>query len=107
MMLQALLQHCRHMDSRQLPTIVYLAAAAAAAGGGFLLMLQLWMAVTATANSEQLAVASLIAYDVYRWARGLAGNGRSLAGSASALQETLAVLQVTCAGLQETSSALQ
>uniref|UniRef100_A0A383W3Q7 Urea active transporter n=1 Tax=Tetradesmus obliquus TaxID=3088 RepID=A0A383W3Q7_TETOB len=36
------------------------------AGGGFLLMLQLWMAVTATANSEQLAVASLIAYDVYR-----------------------------------------
>jgi Na+/proline symporter len=37
------------------------------AGGGFLLMLQLWMAVTATANSEQLAVASLIAYDVYRW----------------------------------------
>jgi Na+/proline symporter len=29
-------------------------------------MLQLWMAVTATANSEQLAVASLIAYDVYR-----------------------------------------
>jgi Na+/proline symporter len=36
-------------------------------GGGFLLMLQLWMAVTATANSEQLAVASLIAYDVYRW----------------------------------------
>jgi len=36
------------------------------AGGGFLLMLQLWMAVTATANSEQLAVASLISYDVYR-----------------------------------------
>jgi uncharacterized sodium:solute symporter family permease YidK len=36
------------------------------AGGGFLLMLQLWMAVTATANSEQLAVASLITYDVYR-----------------------------------------
>ena len=36
------------------------------AGGGFLLMLQLWMAVTATANAEQIAVASLIAYDVYR-----------------------------------------
>jgi Na+/proline symporter len=36
------------------------------AGGGFLLILQLWMAVTATANSEQLAVASLFAYDVYR-----------------------------------------
>lgn len=29
-------------------------------------MLQLWMAVTATANSEQLAVASLVVYDVYR-----------------------------------------
>lgn len=29
-------------------------------------MLQLWMAVTATANSEQLAVAALITYDVYR-----------------------------------------
>jgi urea-proton symporter len=35
-------------------------------GGAFLVALQLFMAVTSTANSEQLAVASLIAYDVYK-----------------------------------------
>jgi Na+/proline symporter len=35
-------------------------------GGAFLIALQLFMAVTSTANSEQLAVASLIAYDVYK-----------------------------------------
>jgi hypothetical protein len=35
-------------------------------GGAFLIALQLFMAVTSTANSEQLAVSSLIAYDVYK-----------------------------------------
>eukprot|EP00775_Hariotina_reticulata_P003269 gene3269-3546_t len=36
------------------------------AGGGFLLVFQLWMAVTASGSAEQIAVSSLIAYDVYR-----------------------------------------
>jgi Na+/proline symporter len=36
------------------------------AGGGFLLVLQLWMAVTASGSAEQIAVSSLISYDVYR-----------------------------------------
>jgi Na+/proline symporter len=35
-------------------------------GGAFLVALQLFMAVTSTANSEQLAVSSLFAYDVYK-----------------------------------------
>lgn len=35
-------------------------------GGGFLLVFQLWMAVTASGSAEQIAVSSLIAYDVYR-----------------------------------------
>ncbi|KAF5830783.1 hypothetical protein DUNSADRAFT_14066, partial [Dunaliella salina] len=35
-------------------------------GGAFLLMLQLFLAVTSTGNSEQMAVASLFSYDVYR-----------------------------------------
>ncbi|EKX42116.1 hypothetical protein GUITHDRAFT_74268, partial [Guillardia theta CCMP2712] len=35
-------------------------------GGAFLIVLQLFLAVTSTANSEQLAVASLFAYDVYK-----------------------------------------
>ena len=35
-------------------------------GGAFLIALQLFMAVTSTANSEQLAVSSLISYDVYK-----------------------------------------
>ena len=36
------------------------------AGGGFLLVFQLFMAVTAAGSAEQIAVSSLIAYDVYR-----------------------------------------
>jgi Na+/proline symporter len=36
------------------------------AGGAFLLVFQLWMAVTASGSAEQIAVSSLIAYDVYR-----------------------------------------
>jgi Na+/proline symporter len=36
------------------------------AGGGFLLVFQLFMAVTAAGSAEQIAVASLFAYDVYR-----------------------------------------
>lgn len=36
------------------------------AGGGFLLVFQLWMAVTASGSAEQIAVSSLISYDVYR-----------------------------------------
>ena len=35
-------------------------------GGAFMIALQLFMAVTSTANSEQLAVSSLISYDVYK-----------------------------------------
>jgi Na+/proline symporter len=35
-------------------------------GGAFLIALQLFLAITSTANSEQLAVASLFAYDVYK-----------------------------------------
>jgi len=35
-------------------------------GGAFLVALQLFLAITSTANSEQLAVASLFAYDVYK-----------------------------------------
>lgn len=42
------------------------AVALMGAGGGFLLVLQLWMAVTASGSAEQIAVSSLIAYDVYR-----------------------------------------
>lgn len=38
----------------------------AGAGGGFLLLFQLFMAVTATGAAEQIAVASLVAYDIYR-----------------------------------------
>lgn len=34
--------------------------------GAFLLVFQLWMAVTASGSAEQIAVSSLIAYDVYR-----------------------------------------
>jgi len=34
--------------------------------GSFLIALQLFMAVTSTANSEQLAISSLYAYDVYK-----------------------------------------
>lgn len=36
------------------------------AGGAFLLVFQLWMAVTASGSAEQIAVSSLVAYDVYR-----------------------------------------
>ncbi|GBF91893.1 urea active transporter [Raphidocelis subcapitata] len=36
------------------------------AGGAFLLVFQLWMAVTSTGSAEQIAVSSLISYDVYR-----------------------------------------
>jgi len=35
-------------------------------GGAFLIALQLFLAVTSTANSEQLAVSSLFCYDVYK-----------------------------------------
>jgi len=35
-------------------------------GGAFLVALQLFLAITSTANSEQLAVASLFSYDVYK-----------------------------------------
>ncbi|MEW5305220.1 MAG: hypothetical protein WDW36_007776 [Sanguina aurantia] len=35
-------------------------------GGAFLMVLQLFMAVTASGSAEQIAVASLFAYDVYR-----------------------------------------
>jgi hypothetical protein len=35
-------------------------------GGAFLLVFQLWMAVTSTGSAEQIAVSSLISYDVYR-----------------------------------------
>eukprot|EP00287_Rhodomonas_sp_CCMP768_P019189 CAMPEP_0202813158 /NCGR_PEP_ID=MMETSP1389-20130828/4623_1 /ASSEMBLY_ACC=CAM_ASM_000865 /TAXON_ID=302021 /ORGANISM="Rhodomonas sp., Strain CCMP768" /LENGTH=783 /DNA_ID=CAMNT_0049484711 /DNA_START=5 /DNA_END=2356 /DNA_ORIENTATION=+ len=35
-------------------------------GGAFLVTLQLFLAVTSTANSEQLAVSSLFAYDIYK-----------------------------------------
>lgn len=35
-------------------------------GGAFLLVLQLFMAVIATASAEQIAVSSLYAYDIYR-----------------------------------------
>jgi hypothetical protein len=35
-------------------------------GGAFLLVFQLWMAVTASGSAEQIAVSSLISYDVYR-----------------------------------------
>mmetsp|Transcript_36930 Transcript_36930/g.104203 ORF Transcript_36930/g.104203 Transcript_36930/m.104203 type:complete len:701 (-) Transcript_36930:214-2316(-) len=35
-------------------------------GGAVLILLQLFMAVTSTGSAEQIAVASLIAYDVYR-----------------------------------------
>lgn len=42
------------------------AATLLGAGGGFLLVFQLWMAVTASGSAEQIAVSSLIAYDVYR-----------------------------------------
>lgn len=34
--------------------------------GGFLMLFQLFMAVTSTGASEQIAVASLVAYDIYR-----------------------------------------
>jgi SSS family transporter len=36
------------------------------AGGAFLVAFQLFLAITSTANSEQLAVASLSAYDIYK-----------------------------------------
>jgi len=35
-------------------------------GGAFLVAFQLFLAITSTANSEQLAVASLFSYDVYK-----------------------------------------
>lgn len=35
-------------------------------GGAFLMVLQLYMAVTATACAEQIAVASIVSYDIYR-----------------------------------------
>lgn len=35
-------------------------------GGAFLLMFQLWMAVTAAGSAEQIAVSTLVAYDIYR-----------------------------------------
>eukprot|EP00960_Hanusia_phi_P044496 756670-Hanusia_phi.AAC.12 len=35
-------------------------------GGAFLIAFQLFLAVTSTANSEQLAVSSLISYDIYK-----------------------------------------
>ena len=35
-------------------------------GGAFLVAFQLFLAITSTANSEQLAVASLVCYDVYK-----------------------------------------
>jgi len=35
-------------------------------GGAFLVVLQLFLAVTSTANSEQLAVSSLFSYDIYK-----------------------------------------
>ncbi len=34
------------------------------AGGGFLMVFQLWMAVTASGSAEQIAVSSLISYDL-------------------------------------------
>ncbi|KAI8468533.1 MAG: urea active transporter [Monoraphidium minutum] len=35
-------------------------------GGAFLLVFQLWMAVTSTGSAEQIAMSSLVSYDVYR-----------------------------------------
>jgi urea-proton symporter len=35
-------------------------------GGAFLLVLQLFVAVVSTASAEQIAVSSLVAYDIYR-----------------------------------------
>ena len=35
-------------------------------GGGILILLQLFMAVTSTGSAEQIAVASLVSYDIYR-----------------------------------------
>ena len=43
-----------------------LAVAMMGKGGAFLCVLQLFMAVTATACAEQIAVASIVAYDIYR-----------------------------------------
>jgi Na+/proline symporter len=48
------------------------------AGGGFLLVFQLWMAVTASGSAEQIAVSSLIAYDVYRPYINPKANGRQM-----------------------------
>ena len=35
-------------------------------GGAFLMVLQLFMAVTASGSAEQMAVSSLVAYDVFK-----------------------------------------
>ena len=40
--------------------------------------LQLWMAVTASGSAEQIAVSSLIAYDVYRPYINPKANGRQM-----------------------------
>ncbi|GBF99241.1 urea-proton symporter-like [Raphidocelis subcapitata] len=48
------------------------------AGGAFLLVFQLWMAVTASGSAEQIAVSSLIAYDVYKPYINPKANGRQM-----------------------------
>ncbi|KAL6756843.1 hypothetical protein V8C86DRAFT_1810197 [Haematococcus lacustris] len=47
-------------------------------GGAFLLVLQLFMAVTSTGSAEQIAVASLFSYDVYREYFNPQATGRQL-----------------------------
>ena len=47
-------------------------------GGAFLIALQLFMAVTSTANSEQLAVSSLFSYDVYKRYINPAATGKQI-----------------------------
>lgn len=41
-------------------------------------MLQLWMAVTAAGSAEQIAVSSLISYDVYRMYVNRKATGRQI-----------------------------
>ena len=47
-------------------------------GGAFLVTFQLFLAVTSTANSEQLAVSSLFAYDIYKMYINKAATGGQL-----------------------------
>mmetsp|Transcript_14234 Transcript_14234/g.33692 ORF Transcript_14234/g.33692 Transcript_14234/m.33692 type:complete len:910 (+) Transcript_14234:237-2966(+) len=47
-------------------------------GGAFLVALQLFLAVTSTANSEQLAVSSILAYDIYKMYFNSTASGKKL-----------------------------